>query len=457
MGQVKEQSDEVASARALLAALAAAAIGLAIWMRDGAFDPVALAAIGLSFLALVLAALGPRALERSRAAATPLLTLLVLAQMAAQFLRPPGLDLRRTPDGPWPFWGGVALAIALTLAGLLPRPPLGRARFPLLLAVHAALGLWLLRASPSPEIDVFLFHRAGFSALLDGHSPYATSIPLLYGDARFYGAGLVSDGVVHVGHPYPPFSFALTFLAQFLCGDYRFAMLAALTLSGACIARLSRGRWGELCALLLLFSPRAFFVLEQGWTEPLVAAFALGAVVSVLRAPRLSTWLLGGLVAVKQYGCFALPLLPLLFPEERAAQLGRRALLACAFAVAVSLPLALAAPRPFIDSVLLFQLRQPFRFDALSFSAALARAGGPELPGWISFALLAPALVLGARLAPKGAGGFLAALALAFAAFFDAGKQAFANYHFLVLALAAGAAAALAPSEKERAAGAFPH
>ncbi len=420
-------SGALSAARTTFAALAAVATGWAIWLRDGAFDPVALALVAVALLSLAAAAL-------------------VLLSMAAQFVRPPGIDLHPVPGGPWPFWGGLLVAIALAVAGMFPSPPLGRLRWPLLLATHAALVLWLLRASPSPAIDVFLFHRAGFAALLDGHSPYATTIPLLYGDARFYGEGLVRDGIVHVGHPYPPLSLALTFLAHFLCGDYRIALVAALTVSAACIAKLGRGRIGELCALLLLFSPRTFFVLEQGWTEPLMVAFVCALALAAPRAPRLSTWLLAGLIAVKQYGCFILPLLPLLFSEERRAQLAGRALRACALALLISLPLALFAPSDFVDSVLLFQLRQPFRFDALSFAALLARAGGPQLPGFTSFLVLAPALALGWRFSPRNVGGALAALAFAFAGFFDIGKQAFANYHFLVLALACAAAAALTPT-----------
>ena len=48
-----------------------------------------------------------------------------------------------------------------------------RSRILALLAIHFALGLWLIHASPSPAIDVYFFQRDGINELLAGRNPYA--------------------------------------------------------------------------------------------------------------------------------------------------------------------------------------------------------------------------------------------------------------------------------------------
>lgn len=95
-----------------------------------------------------------------------------------------------------------ALLAATWLLDLGPRLP--RLRFPLLLAVSAAMGALALRASPNPPIDVFLFRQAGAEALARGENPYAASVPNLYRDRPFYGTGGFAAGDRVTGFPYPP-------------------------------------------------------------------------------------------------------------------------------------------------------------------------------------------------------------------------------------------------------------
>src|SRR5205085_986121 len=104
-----------------------------------------------------------------------------------------------------------------------------------------------------------------------------------------------------------------------LLGDVRYALLALTLLSAWLLARAVRGPSGELGALLVLYQPRAFFVLEQSWSEPLtLAAFAL--VLFFLRRGRalLAAAALGLLLVSKQYSPFlAAPLLFAFPPGKR--------------------------------------------------------------------------------------------------------------------------------------------
>src|SRR5205814_2809273 len=135
--------------------------------------------------------------------------------------------------------------------------------------------------------------------------------------------------------------------------------------------------------------------------------------------------------AVKQYAVLAAPLLFLI--ERRPWRL---LLHAVAVAAVLTVPFALPDLRAFIDDLVRFQIRQPYRPDSLSYSAWANALGGRYLLPWVSFVTLAAAIALSlwAR-AP-----FPAAVALSFCAFFAVGKQAFCNYYFFVLGFAACAA-----------------
>jgi hypothetical protein len=415
---------------ALCCGFAAFALGVAVQLNDGALSPGAILWLTMALLALLLAPVWRRELS-GRAVAAALATGCAVEGLLL-FTRPPGIYLEPGPGGPWPYWAGVALLCALALLSAREK----RA-FPFLLAVHFALGVWVLRASPNPLIDVVTFQREAIDHALRGHNPYAMTFSDPYGGRfPFYGEGLLQNGRVLVGYPYPPLCLALGIAAQVIAGDYRFAVLASITAAAACIALARPGRVARLAAALLLLSPRGFFVVEQGWTDPYVLALGCAVVLCAIRFRRALPWVLGAFFAVKQYAVLAAPLL--LLVEKRPWRL---LLHAAIFAGALTLPFALLDLRAFIDDVVRFQMRQPFRPDSLSFSAWSRAVGGPVLPGWISFLALAAAIALSlAARAP-----FAAALALSFCAFFAVGKQAFCNYYFFVLGLAACAAGVIPP------------
>jgi hypothetical protein len=123
--------------------------------------------------------------------------------------------------------------------------------------------------------------------------------------------------------------------------------------------------------------------------------------------------------------------------------------LAIAVAAATALPLFIWGPRDFVDDVLLFQLRQPLRLDAMSLPALVARLSAVRLPGALSLVGAAAALLWARRL-PRPAGeharaAAARATALVYFAFFLSAKQAFCNYYYFVGALLL-CACALAPT-----------
>ena len=428
-----------------LLAVAALTLGAALQVSDGHFAPEAFPWLTVALLASLLAVAAPLLPRRAipdRALAA-LLGVGCLLQIAAFWMKPPGkyLAAEWTRDYA-PFFGGLLVAALLIAVGWWSPRPLRRWWFPALLLVHFLLGAWTIRQSPAPSIDVFIFQQESAAALLRGENPYGLTFPDIYDSKPYYGPGLVADGRLNFGFPYPPLSLFLALPAHLLAGDYRFSQLLALTLTGIFLTLMRPDRIGMLVAALLLCSPRVFFVLEQGWTEPFAILLLAATVACARRWPRALPLALGLLLAVKQTMIFIPPLAFLLV----GGLAGWRDWLrlhwrAGIVALVVTLPLALGALRGFVTAVITLQLYQPQRSDALSYVAALARAGFPA-PTWLAFAAIVPVLALALRRGARGPAGFAAAVAALYFVFFVFNKQAFCNYYFFALgALCCGIAA----------------
>jgi hypothetical protein len=169
-------------------------------------------------------------------------------------------------------------------------------------------------------------------------------------------------------------------------------------------------------------------VVEQSWTEPLVALLLSALLLALCRAPRLAPLALGLLLASKQYLLLALP---------RFVWLGRfsfrRLLVAASVALVVSLPLGLWDPEAFFRWVVAMHWRQPLRLDALSYVAWLARDGSGPQSAWPGFVAFALAAALALWRCPRSPSGLPSGVALSYLAFFAFNKQAFCNDHFFVL------------------------
>src|ERR1019366_949976 len=113
------------------------------------------------------------------------------------------------------------------------------------------------------------------------------------------------------------------------------------------------------------------------WTDSLIAGAFVGLLLALQR--RRARWLgavLGLFLGFKPYSVVALPLL------FRAGRVSRRAWIeGLALAVATALPFFVWGPPDFVNDVVLFQLRQPFRREALSLPAYLFKVAGWQAPG----------------------------------------------------------------------------
>ncbi len=378
-----------------------------------------------------------------------ILILGVLWQIGQMLTTLPGIYLVPMPPADFQrFQAGVLVAGCLALFSLAPdawlRPKWRNVFVALTLFAVFALGAWVIRASPDPKIDTYVFQQTSSAALLHGQNPYELTPPNIYGNLAFYGAELVKDGHMTIGNPYPPLSIYLSTLGFIGGGDIRYSHLLAIVLAGALIAWLRPGREAQLAAYLLLFTPRAFFVVEQSWTEPLVLLGVILTVFCALRCPRWTPVALGLLLASKQYMPLMLPLTLLLLPRK-ASWRDWVWLYGGALAVAalVTVPLALWNMPAFLWDVGGAQWYQLFRMDALSYLAIYARAFGQEPSQFIAFVALSGAFLFAWRYAPRSPEGFVTALALCLGIFFAFNKQAFANYYFLVIGIFCCAFAAM--------------
>lgn len=433
-----------------LAAVIAFAVGQAVFVANGALAPTALAWVTVAVVA-ALAALALPAFPRVETRLGTVLVVVLVAALAWQFsqlfLSLPAVTLRYKPGWHFPYF--QRLSFAAIAAGALVAPQ-GRARQVFILAALAAFfvtGAWIL-SETNPTIDVLIFQRDSAAALARFDNPYALTFPNPYGHTKFYGPGVVENGRLMFGYPYPPLSLLLTTAAQLVAGDVRFAQLLAVTLTGGLLAFLRPGPLGPLAAAIYLFTPRTFFVLEQSWTEPLVV-FGLTLVVFIaVHRPRWLGWALGFFFALKQYTVLAAPLVLLLVQPLSLATLRPLAFRAAAVVAAIWVPFFALNPRAFLHSVVTLQFNQPFRTDALSYLAWAAQPEGtPPVGAWVAFA--AALLMIAAVLlrAPRTPAGFALGVTAVFLVFFALNKQAFCNYYYFVIGGACLALAAAAPRE----------
>ena len=128
----------------------------------------------------------------------------------------------------------------------------------------------------------------------------------------------------------------------------------------------------RLAAAVLLTQPRGFFVLEQGWTEPI--AVLLLALTDVRHDEATRRSRAGSADSWSSPSSIWRSAFPLLWRFAlRQAEPWRFLLAAAGIAALVTLPFVVWQPRAFVDSVVLLQMREPFRIDSLSYLSWAAR------------------------------------------------------------------------------------
>jgi hypothetical protein len=429
-----------------VAAASCVAVGLGFGYLG--YDPIG---IGLMTAALVvalasaLAGLSGRPSKSNTPDRNPLRGALagaLVASFAWHSAATPGLYL--DPARPLAFRIASGVGAVIAASYLLPVPAgVARLRFPFLLATMVAMSVAVVMASPAPHIDVWWLQQYAGSLILRAQNPYEFAFPNIYADDALFGPG-VADRMHVFSYPYPPLTFLVGSPAVEWLQDVRFAWVTVLVLGLLAAWSVARTQIAELALACFAFQPRAFFVLEQSWNEPLVfATIALTSWAMSRRHPTSSVGLcLGALLASKQYApLLALPL-ALSLPKETRAR-----------TIAVALGVAAATYAPFVlwnaselwRDVLWMQVRQPFRTDALSWLVPLAR-WTERVPsaGW-GFAAAAAVLAATMRARSTASHAVLVA-ASAFLAFVLFNKQAFANYYWLASGLLA-LSVALAPPD----------
>jgi hypothetical protein len=348
----------------------------------------------------------------------------------------------------WQYQACVLLGGICALLSLSPRswfhPHVRRVLIVLVFLAMLVAGVWVIRALPSPYIDVYMFHQTSSAALLQNDNPYELSEPNFYGNMNLYGSELVNNGRMTIGNPYPPLSIYLSSLGYFVAGDIRYSHLAAIILGAVLMVCLRPGRGALLGAYIFLFTPRVFLVLEQSWTEPLVLLLTVAVIWCAIHHPGWRFIALGLLIASKQYMILLSPLIVLLIPHNSSRQFWTKAVgWTIGSAFVVTAPLAFLNFPAFLWNVGQSQFYQIFRLDSLSYAAVYAILSGQLPSQYISFGVLIIVLVLVWRYGQRSPSGFAAAMALCLGIFFAFGKQAFCNYYFLVVGILSCAMAAI--------------
>ncbi|MGD0464347.1 MAG: hypothetical protein ABSB74_17830 [Tepidisphaeraceae bacterium] len=436
---IEQTPDRALTALAL--ALLALSLGYAINIKLGTYAPWAMfwLTVGLVLcLAAVVLPCYPR-LEPMCRRVLPLALAISIFIQTFLLLRETSVDSR------------VSLALAtIAFLGFAEFFPLRGLRLPLMFIMAGAFffagEIAFNTYAKFPGIDVFNFQATGTWALSHGLNPYSFRYPSVYPpDTPYYGAGVVdAQGMLTVGFPYPPLSLLMVMPAHLIGGDVRYALVIAMGLSAVLMASARPGRIGALAGAVFLLTPRAIYVLDLAWTEPLlVLTFSL-TMFCACRWPKGLPWCFGLYLSTKQYAVLAIPLLPLLLDGPRPRKSFRDALAkACLVVAAINLPFFIWNARAFFRSTVEFQLLQPFRTDALSYLVFVYNhTGGWKLPIWTSLPPLALAIALGLRRAVHSPAGFAAAATLVHLAFFAFNKQAFCNYYYFVIATACWSIAA---------------
>ena len=427
-------------------ATAAVLVGLAIQVRRGRFDEVALLLAALAGV-LAMSTLRGRTTpapittpgERVRLAVRGLLVVHLVAFV-------PLLDVHLLDRAQQP--GSVIAGVLFVVVAVLGWDQLadapitgGRGRGALVAAV-GGLGLLWLAANPT-GIDVLMFQEVGVDRLLSGENPWTPGYPNPYSPAQtaaFYGPGLVEDGQLNFGYPYPPLALLLA-VPGTLVGDLRVMHLLAMLGAGALMLTMVRDSWASRAGgVLFLTSPMLLRVVEWGFTEAFMILTLAAALWTLRRGMGVASVVtLGLFLASKQYAVLFLPVILWVTPTLRTTAerwwLTWRAVL---LAAVITVPPALWHVGDFVFSVAVLQFHQPFRADSLSLLAFSVNTWNvPPEGAFLAVIMIATAAGMWWTLAraPRIWWGVAAGIATVQLAFLLFNKQAFTNYYLFAAAV----------------------
>lgn len=427
---------------ALLATLAATLLGYILQRTQGHYLASAIGGLVAAWV-MTLAALFCR--SRIRVHLPLIVGVGITCQLALLATAAPTIEMPALRNASDLQAFSMAIVVVAVLVGstLSTRSALPRLWFPLAVALHFILGLLVLKWAPHPRIDVFAVEMEAAEALLQGINPFAITISNPYGDSSpLFPSGVSVNGSLQFGFVYPPLLLLLC-LPGYLLGDPRLSMLAAMSLSALFIGYLRPGVLPKLAAMLFLFTPRTYFVLDRAWTDPFVVLVVAAVAFVAVHWPKW-VWLPAGLyLAAKQQMFIGIPALFLLVPRPlRFKELIILGLKAGAVGLSITLPFVFWNPKAFINSVL--NIREVFRTDSLGLLAHFANQNIAHLSKWTGLAAILPIMLLGAWKAPRNVGGFALLTAATHFTLYLFSTHAFCNEYYNVIGSLCVALAAFA-------------
>jgi hypothetical protein len=214
----------------------------------------------------------------------------LIVQFVVLFVSSPGAFTIMSPPWEATFQVGLgAAALATTAIYMVPRAM--TLAIVVLIAGFLMAGVTVIHTSPSPPIDVFVFQEQSSYALLHGRNPYTESFPDIYGGTPGPWTGTQRRRPVDVRFPRAAESAARCRVTRSLatigtrsCGDGDRGGADDRRQPDA--DQLARGGAVPL-------TPRSFFVLEQGWTEPFCVLLVSATAFVFSHRPRAWPYLLG--------------------------------------------------------------------------------------------------------------------------------------------------------------------
>jgi hypothetical protein len=332
---------------------------------------------------------------------------------------------------PFAVLAGIAAALATLIVLGQPRTLVGGV-FALLLLDVALMGKFHIDLSTISFDDVYVFQAQSCDALVHGNNPFAITFPDIYGPgAHFYPPGSVINGRVQSGYDYPPLTLLLD-LPGYFAGDLRYDHLLAVLIAAGLIGYSQRN---FAPAVLLLFTPRIYYVLENAWLE--TYSLLILAIVIWFR-DRNKKWLVaiaaGLFLVTKQYLLLTVPAVALLLPEPlRLRESMRFALIALVAGSVVTLPFIFWNPPAFFHSMTVL-FKNVLREDSISFLPIISRMLGIRLTLLCPLLAAVPPAILVLRRSPRSSAAFAGAVALVCLCVFAFSTQAFTNYYFFAVA-----------------------
>lgn len=425
--------------RPCLAALAVVSLAIAMTLDWGFFTlpafAAALAALALALLACTLPDWGWRIslVPERLPVGTWLIASLALALSAYGIPRAEVLSQEFRPEMvtpvvavlPWAAFIGFLMTNSLVLLLFFPGKS-WRYLFPVgvmaLFLAGAILRGAAVVAVPDPVIDVFAALRGAPDHLLHGRNPYTSAYEHPY-------AKPPEEYDRYPFYPPLPILFGLPFHAVGL--DVRFANVVCDLLAAWVLLEMGRGRGGALAGALAaaayLNFPRAPFMMEQDWYEPMLAATLGSGLLLAERGRWLGYFLLGLGLTGKQYGVVLLfPLLRALWRRRLALALG-----IAGAACLVILPFLLWDPWAFIEVIFWVWRKRPPRDDGLTIWVGARVLFDWRPSGWVLRGIAA--LLIGWVAWRTPARGIAAAfwMGTALLVFCLFNSQAFFNYFYL--------------------------